>query len=185
MPSQCQEPSSEQLAQQCQSGCSESFELLIGLHADRIYTFMCHMVGNPTDAEDLTQETFVKVYQSLERYDPNCAFTPWLFTIARRTAATFHRQRVHHEPLPDEIGADDEHPDQALEQTDLRNSLWQYARKLKHNQYEALWLRYGEGFSVIEVARIMRTNSLYVRVLLHRARSRLAKTLSQAGFRFG
>jgi RNA polymerase sigma-70 factor, ECF subfamily len=181
MPSGCQEMSSEQLAQQCQAGCSDSFEPLVGLHADRIFNFVCQMVGNRADAEDLTQETFVKAYHSLSRYNPAYSFTTWLFTIARRTVADFFRKRITHEPLPEEIGTDDRHPGMALEQNDLRTSLWDLAKNLKKNQYEALWLRYGEGFSVSEIAQIMRTNSIYVKVLLHRARLSLAKSLTRAG----
>jgi RNA polymerase sigma-70 factor, ECF subfamily len=184
MPGQGQELSSEQLVQKCREGCSDSFEHLVGLHADRIYNFICQMVGNRTDAEDLTQDTFVKVYQNLARYNPDYAFTTWLFAIARNTIANYYRRRIHHEPLPEEIGVDDRHPAEAMEQQDLRNSLWDLARKLKTNQYEALWLRYGEDFSIAEVARIMRTNSIYVKVLLHRARSQLAKAMNRAGYSY-
>lgn len=179
---ECQKLSSEQLAKLCQAGCSDSFEHLVRLNAGRIYNFVYQMVGNRADAEDLTQETFVKVYQNLSRYDSACSFAPWLFAIARRTVVNHYRQRVNHEPLPEEIGTDERHPALAMEQRDMQISLWNLARKLKKSQYEALWLRYGEGFSVAEVARVMHTNSIYVKVLLHRARSRLAKALTRAGF---
>ncbi len=79
--------------------------------------------------------------------------------------------------MPVESEADFNDPSVLLEQKDETNSIWKMARTLAQDQYESLWLRYGEGFSVAETARIMRTNQIRVRVLLHRARKTLAKTL--------
>jgi RNA polymerase sigma factor (sigma-70 family) len=64
-----------------------------------------------------------------------------------------------------------------MERKDENASLWKLARTLKPKQYEALWLRYGEGFSVTEVAQVMKTNQIHVKVLLHRARTALAGVL--------
>jgi DNA-directed RNA polymerase specialized sigma24 family protein len=70
-----------------------------------------------------------------------------------------------------------------FEESEERASLWSLARRLKPAQYEALWLRYGEGFSVEEAARVMRTNPLRVRVLLHRGRAALGRLLEQRATR--
>ena len=61
----------------------------------------------------------------------------------------------------------------------MRTSIWKVAKKLKPNQYEALWLRYGEGFSISETAEIMNTNQIHVKVLLHRGRKQLAEHLKR------
>ena len=72
-----------------------------------------------------------------------------------------------------------EDPSVLLERKDEESSIWKLARTLKPNQYTALWLRYGEGFSTAETARIMKTNQIHVKVLLHRARGHLAKSLKR------
>jgi len=82
-----------------------------------------------------------------------------------------------YEELSPESEADLDDPSVLLEQKDEKLSLWDLARKLGQDQYETLWLRYGEGFSIAETAKILNTNQIRVRVLLHRARKNLAKRL--------
>jgi RNA polymerase sigma-70 factor (ECF subfamily) len=129
----------------------------------------------------LTQETFVKAFRSLHRYNASLAFAPWLFAIARRTAASHFRSAKHFEQLPADREAPEENPATALEQSDEQQSLWKLVRTLKPKQAEAVWLRYAEGFSVAETARVMGTNQVHVKVLLHRARSNLSKILNARG----
>jgi RNA polymerase sigma-70 factor (ECF subfamily) len=171
------ELSSEQLAEQCKAGCRDSFASLVERYEKRIFHFIHQFARNPHDAEDLTQETFLKVYKGIHRYEPGYAFTTWLFTIAKRVAISHFRSSKSFEELPEDAETDLEDPAAVLEKKDEQVSLWQLARNLKPNQYEALWLRYGEGFSIAEVARIMSTNQIHVKVLLHRARGQLAKSL--------
>ena len=171
------EPSSEQLAERCKAGCRDSFELLVEQYEKRIFNFLRQFMGNAHDAEDVTQETFMKAYQSIHRYEPSYAFTTWLFTIAKRTAISHFRSRKPTEELLEMAETDAETPSVVLERKDEQRSIWDLARRLKPKQYEALWLRYGEGFSIAEIARIMNTNQIHVKVLLHRARGHLSKTL--------
>jgi RNA polymerase sigma-70 factor (ECF subfamily) len=138
------------------------------------------MTGNQHDAEDLTQVTFLKAFQNIHRYQSSHAFQAWLFTIAKRTALNHFRDRRPAEELGPDLPADTESPSVTTEKEDARGRLWKLAYSLKPDQYEALWLRYGEGFSISQVARVMKTNSIRVRVLLHRARAALAKKLERA-----
>jgi RNA polymerase sigma-70 factor (ECF subfamily) len=169
--------SPEQLALKCQAGCRDSFEQLVELFEERIFNYLCQRLENRHDAEDVTQETFVKAYRGIQRYDSTYAFSTWLFTIAKRTLANHFRSA--HLTLPEtgegEVDLDD--PAILLEQKDESLALWHTAKSLKPDQYEALWLRYGEGFSIAETSRIMKTNQVRVRVLLHRARHHLATIL--------
>ncbi len=176
--------SPEKLAVACQAGCLESFERLVSLFEGRIFNFLWRLTGNQHDAEDLTQDTFVKVYRNIQRYQPVFAFSTWLFTIAKRTAYSHLRRSKPAEELAVEDEPDLEDPSVLLQRKDDGNSVWSVARKLKPNQYEALWLRYGEGFSVAETAQIMNTNQIHVKVLLHRGRQHLAKQLQgvETGF---
>ncbi len=173
-----EETTPEELARLSQGGCVESFEKLVLAYERRIFNFLRQFARNDHDAEDLTQETFVKVYRSLHRYRPALAFTPWLFVIARRTAASHFRSEKYFEELPVEREGGEGNPAATLEQLDEQDSLWKLVRTLKPKQAEAVWLRYVDGFSVAEIAAIMGTNGIHVKVLLHRARGSLSKMLA-------
>jgi len=170
----------ERLAAACQAGSIDAFESLVELLQDRVTNFLWQITGNRQDAEDLTQETFVKAYRGIQRYQPAWSFATWLFTIAKRTAYSHLRVRRRFEPLPanlESFPAAAGSPAGELAQRDEGAALWRAARRLKPRQFEALWLRYGEGFTVAEAARVMGTNQVCLKVLLHRARKALAKRL--------
>lgn len=165
----------EALAERSRGGCRVSFEALVTHFEKRVFHYLLQMVRNRHDAEDLTQVTFLKAYQNIQRYRSNHAFSAWLFTIAKRVAMNHVRDRRAFEALDPELAANAETPSLIIQRKDASGRLWRLARSLKPDQYEALWLRYGEGFSIAESATIMKTNSLRVRVLLHRGRAALAK----------
>jgi len=174
------ELSPEQLAARCQAGCPDSFEQIVLLFEDRVFNFIHQFTRNRHDAEDLTQVTFVKAYRSLPRYNPLFAFAPWLFCIARRTAASHFRSADRFEELTAdcaERSVEEADPANLLARKDESAALWQLARTLKPKLWEVLWLRYGEEFSIAEIAGIMRTNQVHVKVLLHRGRAALGKKL--------
>jgi RNA polymerase sigma-70 factor (ECF subfamily) len=175
------EPSAEQLAARCQGGCPDSFEQLVLRYEAQVFNFLHQFARHRQDAEDLTQVTFLKAYRNLSRYKPSLAFAPWLFSIARRTAASHFRSRENFEELPVDGEIVEENPANLLASKDEQNALWRLARTLKPKQWEVLWLRYGEGFSIAETARVMRTNQIHVKVLLHRARGNLSKRLTAHG----
>jgi RNA polymerase sigma-70 factor (ECF subfamily) len=175
------EPSSEKLAERSQAGCLESFGQLLLRYENPVFNFLHQLARNRQDAEDLTQETFLRAYQSLYRYNPSLSFATWLFTIARRVAASHFRAARHFEELPEDDQAVEADPAKLLESQDEQNSIWRRARALKPKQFEVLWLRYHEGFSVAETARIMRTNRIHVKVLLYRARGNLSTMLAARG----
>ena len=178
------ELSSEELAAKCREGCRDSFALLVEKFEARVFSYLCRFVGNEHDAEDLTQDTFVSAFRNIHRYEPRYAFSTWIFTIAKRAALSHFRSRqtarriLEEEFVPEkEIDADD--PAVLLEQKDGQSQIWNAAKGLKPKHHEALWLRYGEGFSVAETAQIMGASQIYVKVLIHRGRGELAKILAR------
>lgn len=169
----------EALIAQSQQGSREAFGQLVERFGRRIFNYLCQLTGNAHDAEDLTQETFLKAWRSVGRCRSPEAFNAWLFTIARRTALNYLRARkpAAMDAAAEEI--DPASPAQRLEQQEQQQGLWALARRLGAAQHQALWLRYGEGLSIAETARLMRTSQVHVRVLLHRGRARLARLLAQ------
>jgi RNA polymerase sigma-70 factor (ECF subfamily) len=170
--------SPEELAARARAGCERSFESLVFVFAGRIYNFLFQMTRNTHDAEDLTQETFVRAFRNIQKYDSKYGFSTWLFTIAKRTALSHFRSARRAKIEPFEEGhspVDTSDPSREAESREDSGSIWSLARTLKPNQHEALWLRYGEGFSVEQMASVMGTTRIYAKVLLHRARTNLTK----------
>lgn len=165
------------LVERAGQGDTAAFAGLVAQFEKRTFHFVLGMVRNSHDAEDITQETFVKVWYSLRRYRPRNSFSSWLFTIARRTALNHIRSRRPTEELKDQEIRVDENPGDNVEEREEAATIWATALRLPPDQYEALHLCYAGGFAVKEVAEIMHTNSIRVRVLLHRARRRMASWL--------
>lgn len=160
------------------AGSREAFNELVGLYQERIFNYVNKMAGNAQDAEDITQETFIKVYKNLRRHKSDHPFSPWLFTIAKRTALNYFRKRKPTSEFVDYYQADTQDPSVQLAKKERSQSFWRITERLKPIQREILWLRYGEDFSIEEIARIVRKNQIYVRVALHRARNQLAGYLN-------
>lgn len=175
------EPTPEELARQSAQGSLASFEQLVLRFQSQIFNFLHLFTRHRQDAEDLTQETFCRAWRGLHRYNPSLSFAPWLFAIARHTAASHFRAAKPFDELPPDAGIIEENPANLLATKDDSAIVWQLARTLKPKQWEVLWFRYGEGFSTAETARAMRTNEIHVKVLLHRARAALAKRLTARG----
>ena len=170
--------SAEELARLSAQGDLDSFEQIVVRFQTQIFNFLHLCTRHRQDAEDLTQETFCRAWRGLHLYNPSLSFAPWLFSIARHTAASHFRSAESFDPLPPDTGVVEENPASLLATKDDADALWRLARTLKPRHWEVLWFRYAEGFSVAETARAMRTNGIHVKVLLHRARAALAKRLS-------
>jgi RNA polymerase sigma-70 factor, ECF subfamily len=171
------ELSDEHLMELVIQGSSDTFERIVRRHRSGLMRFVSTKVYRWQDAEDIVQETFLKVYSNRHRFDLSGSLKTWMFTIAnncaishlRRKKLTSESQRPHAQPIMS-----------PAEQIDLQQqsaTIWQQAKSLSENQYTALWLRYKEQMGVSQIARIMHKSRSHVRVLLHRARGKLAQIL--------
>src|SRR5436190_19213603 len=94
------------IAARAAAGSVEAFEELALRFEPRIFGFLRRHIGNAHDAEDLTQETFVRAWRAIERFDPTRNFATWLFVIARRAAANYFRARRNHDELSEDLAAE-------------------------------------------------------------------------------
>ncbi len=169
----------DQLALGAQNGNRCYFEKLIERLSGRLYQFLRYKTSNAQDAEDLLQETFIRIYTHLDRYEPKKKFTPWAYTIAVRLAMNHYRDEQRRKAT-DECAATDIQPDPVtiFEQQEQRDNLWRQVRSLPVNQHHVLWFRYVEGMAVKEIAAVMDKKPITVRVLLYRARRAMAEKLA-------
>ena len=155
----------------------ESFEQLVARLEGRLYAFLYQKTSNHHLAQDLLQSTFVTAYRKLHRYNPQYAFTTWIYTIASRLAINhFRRKRLLESEHAD--GVTDTTPSSELIASEKAESVWSRARALlTGNQFAALWHFYGEDRNLAETADVMNKSVGSVKVLLHRARLKLAELL--------
>lgn len=168
--------SDEQLALLVQEGDLFAFDEIVRRHHHSIYRFLASKTANVSDAEDLTQETFVRAFQKIKLYKSKYRLLPWLFTIAHRQNIQLYRKRKKTEcEFKDDL-VDERLPSDRIEQSDAHIAIWQTIREvLPESSAIAFWLRYEEDLSLAEVASVLNLTQVHLRVLLHRSRVKLAK----------
>ena len=168
---------------QCAKGnhCQRCFEELARRFQVPLLHYMLRRTASRHDAEDLVQETFLLAYRKLHRYCPDWRFSTWLFTLAHRLSLAHRRKKK----LPTRAGGLDQcivsvDPSSCVQEQELRRTIWDIAGKLlEPDAVSALWLSYVESMPAQEVSKVIGRSPNAVRILLHRARVRLAGPLAQ------
>ena len=159
-----------------QAGDSRAFERIVQGNHTRVFSFLLQMTRHRADAEDLTQQTFVKAYHHLDRVDAERPIIPWLLTIARNNALNHFRSKKKWEHMPVELEAHEPTPARQAELQESADNIWSRARRvLSPREFEVLWLRFAEELSTSEAARVMGLTQIHLKVLVHRARQKLLK----------
>ena len=135
-------------------GDTAAFTTLVDRHAAACTRFATRMLGNREDAEDATQETFLRAYRSLARYEERQAFRTWLFQILinRCRTAAVRRERRHRMFLVDDNAVASASVRPAAEASDLRAELQRVVDALDPDQREAFLLKHVEQLSYDEMA---------------------------------
>ena len=155
------------------------FAALVEEHQDRLRAFLYRYTRNRQDAEDLAQDTFVKAYRNIHRYDSKYRFSTWLYTIARRTAYNHFRDTKKTEPIEYDLVEVSDSPDEEAAVEDELGWVWKAAQTLKPDFREALSLKYVDDLSIEEIAKIMGKTQTNVKIILFRARNQLKRMQSK------
>jgi RNA polymerase sigma-70 factor (ECF subfamily) len=174
----------EELVSEALRGSASSFNRLVERYQDRLFRFLLTRSASRVDAEDAMQDTFVNAFRYLESYDRRWKFSTWLYRIAIRSAlrnanSTARARAERH--AEDYAGLADDAPDPLEEciHASERENLWLAAKRLlSQDAYAAMWLRYAEDMPVKEIARALGRPQSWTRVVLLRARRRLAGELN-------
>jgi RNA polymerase sigma-70 factor (ECF subfamily) len=173
-----------------QAGESDALNQLMERHATPVFHFLCRMVGNEDDANDLAQETFVRVFKSAKSFRLNQKFATWLFTIAANLARNHFRWRSRHPNLS--LDAENPETEQTLGRTLATNSptpnetaladeraraVRAAVSHLPEDLREAIVLCEWEERSVAEAATILETTPKAVESRLYRGRGLLRERL--------
>ena len=165
---------------------------LMDRHATTVFHFLCRMLGNEEDANDLAQEAFVRVFQHRARFQPDAKFTTWLYTIAGNLARNHHRWRCRHptvsldatnentdESLGDVLPTADVSPSEAAVTEERSNAVRAAVQALPEDLREAVILCEWQDLPVAEAAVVLHTTPKAVEARLYRARQRLRDHLKR------
>jgi RNA polymerase sigma factor (sigma-70 family) len=178
------------LIEQLKQGDEAAFKTIVDTWQDMVYNTAIGIVQNAEDAEDITQEVFVQVYQSVSSFKGDSKFSTWLYRIAvtksldqvrrkkRKKRFAFVRSLFGEENEVAVHPPDFHHPGVRLENKENAATLFQAINQLPENQRVAFTLHKLEGLSYQEVSEVMETTVSSVESLMHRAKTNLQKKLS-------
>jgi RNA polymerase sigma-70 factor (ECF subfamily) len=179
-PAQCTPETCAQCARR--NGCKACLEELVRRFQSPLLHFLSRRTGSRHDAEDLLQEAFMIACRNIHRYRAAWKFSTWLFTIANNLAASAWRRKNRggsNGSRPVER-VSDVNPLADAQQNELHGNLWDAARQiLDADSFTAVWLSYVESMPANEIGRVLGRSANAARILLHRARARLASELVQ------
>ena len=167
----------------------EAFGELMSCYLKRIYSLCFGLTGNQQDAEDCTQETFLKAYRALHHYQYKASFYTWIYRIAVNACLDFQRSRNHRPivSLDQTFGEEDAAlqisdpaplPDEQAISHELGSSLLRHIGKLNEPMRDVLVLRDIEGLAYDEIARMLKLSEGTVKSRLFRARSQVMKGMN-------
>lgn len=179
------EAADAELVSLSKGGDTRAFGELVSRYQKTVYRIILRMVRTPDDADDLTQDTFVRAYRGLKTFKEEFDFHPWLYRIGVNQAINFLNKRkrqaaVDLDDVPEtdiKQGPEPESPFQAASRTELVNRLEDALGQLPEEQRTVFLLRVQEGLSYEEIAQAMDTPKGTVMSRLARARMALRRIL--------
>ena len=183
-----------ELAALAAQGREPAFRELLARYERPIFSLVYRMVRDRAQAEDLAQETFVRAFQAIARYDPAYRFSNWIFKIANNHTIDHLRRRrldtvsidgsphassaAEQERTSLVLASTDESPSAYVEHKELGGQIEQAIGRLRPEYRAAILLRHVEGHDYEEIAEIMGIPLGTVKTYLHRARAELKESLA-------
>jgi RNA polymerase sigma-70 factor, ECF subfamily len=177
-------PDEAALVERARRGEQAAFEALVHRHADRLHAVVLRFVAGPEEAEEVTQETFLRAWRGIARFEGRSQFFTWLYRIAvneaRRRA---ERRRWPARTLPvddreaDRIADPGDPPAARAEQNELRAALEHAVRRLPIKYRAPVILRDVEGLTTAEAAAVMELGEAAFKSRLHRGRMAVRKAI--------
>lgn len=175
-----------------QAGDPTAFRRLFDRHKSRVIHYCYRFCGQRAIAEELAQETFIRVYKAAKGYRPKARFQTWLFKIATNVCLNEIRRRdrrkdEQQDELPEsqsarceseKMGDGPERPDDLLERQEQQQMVLNAIAQLPEAQRAALLLRVEHEFSYREIGQQIGRSENHVKTLIHRGRNKIKQALS-------
>jgi len=182
-----------QLVEQCLEGNGPAWEELVRRHTRRVFNLCYRFTGNASEAEDLSQEVFLKVYRSISTYRADSGgFAVWLTSVSRNLLID-HYRRTKRDRLTDSLEdqmtqVEEKHtvgrsPDKILAEAELSAQVHQALQQLSPDLREAVILRDLQGLEYNEIQVVLSVPEGTVKSRINRGRIELARVLGKMGVR--
>lgn len=168
-----------------QAGDTAGFACLLDRYGRRVYTFIFRLIRNREDAEELTQDVFMKVFRSLDGFRGESSFSTWIYQIAYHTAISEIRKQKHEFLAIDEAliaNVSEEKPSGASGTNDESEQICRLERalaRLSPDEQAMLLFFYTEEKKIEEIAAITELSPSNVKTRLHRIRRKLFVLLTE------
>ncbi len=171
------------------AGDEEGFRLLVERHSRHVFRLAYRMTGNEHDAEEVVQETFLRAYRRLNRFESRSSFSTWLYRIATNCALDLRRARQRHEERREPSGAEhaermlalpstDPAPDRVVFSAEVQRKVAAALDELSPMERTAFVLRHFEGMTIEEIARALDRRHEAAKNCVFRAVQKLRKALA-------
>lgn len=179
----------QELIQGLKTGSEHAYKELVDTRQSLVFNTIIGFLQNQEDAEDVVQDVFIKIFESIHQFKGESALSTWIYRVAVTSALEFLRKKKRKKRfgfLRPILGEDNEptvdvpdfhHPGVQLDNKEKAAILFKSIRQLPENQQIAFILNKVEGLSYQEVANIMQTSLSAIESLLHRAKSNLKEIL--------
>ena len=171
------------LVDAAKAGDQAALSELYQTYFPRLYRYILARTGNTYDAEDLTEEVFMRVLEAIKRFEHRKApFSAWLFRIAHNAIISQRRKetaRGRSSQLNDGMPVDSAGPEELVERRVALDEVMQAAKSLPDAQRQVISLRFAAGLTVAETARAMGKGEGNVKVIQHKAIAKLREMMGQ------
>lgn len=170
-----------QIIQKTLAGDQQAYSSLVSKYQNYMYTVCLNILKNKPDAEEATQDTFIKAYKKLATYKDESKFSSWLYKIAYRNCLDMLRKRKNTTDI-DEVAyglADSGNVSGELEQDEMKQQIRAAIKELNPREAGLITMFYLEELSVKELAETTGMQLSNVKVILFRARIKLATIISE------
>ncbi|WP_078593107.1 RNA polymerase sigma factor SigW [Evansella clarkii] len=170
-------------------GNQQAFAELVELYKDKVFQVAYRMLGNVHEAQDISQEAFLRAYTNIESYDINRKFSTWIFRIATNLAIDRIRKKKPDFHLEDQVAGtedldyysqipgDDELPEDVVVQHEMQEWIQDEIMMLPPKYRSAIILKYMEDLSLKEIGEVLNLPVATVKTRIHRGREALRKRL--------
>jgi RNA polymerase sigma-70 factor (ECF subfamily) len=181
-------PEDAVLVRKAQQGDMDAFESLVRKYQQRVYAFCRRLTGAHQSADDLAQETFIKAYFALARFDAQWPLYPWLRKIALNSGLNYLKTRSRERPLDEgtigtrktPLSAPADDPEERLERAEFTERFERAVESLPSDQKSVFVLRFHEDMSYEEISRTLDLPIGTVMSRLNRARQKLKGRLADS-----
>ena len=169
------------LAAMVLDGDADAFEHLFNRYRESIRRLFVQRLGNGSDADDLLQETFIKVYLNIHTYNSTYTFGQWLYTIARNTLVDFTRRRQSDVSIDERFAAPPANtptPEESIINSQQRMQIERFLESMPEQYRRLFRLRFIEEYSYEEIAEKLQLPMGTVKTRIHRARERMCRMIT-------